>query len=553
MSTKIERAERRIGRKLSSVWLVPIVALAIGVWMAYDTLSQQGQMITLQLERAEGIEAGKTLVKSQDVAVGRVEAVRLSDDFQHALVDIRMYRETDRMLHQETLFWVEKPRISRDGVQGLGTLLSGTFIQLYPGEFKHSNQQKRKFQDFFIALEQPPLLSASKPGLRLTLISPEAGGVNIGDPVLYQGFKVGRVEDLSFQIKDKQMKYQLFIEPEYQALITPKVRFWLRSGAQFELSSEGVKVDIGSLESLISGGIQFAAFEDASLEQTLDLQQHFTLYANEEEARQARYTQVIHFVALFEDSIRGLNKNAPVEYRGVRIGTVVEAPMKNTRQMQTSLREMAIPVLIRLEPERLNPTIKPAEVEAWQMGIINLFEQGLRASLRAGNLLTGSLFVDLSFQPQEAYLAAGQIEDYPTFPTVANAFAQLDQKVAALLDNLNAIKFDEFMDAASKTLDSSSDTLQSIAQTSEQIQAFLAQEDMQNLPQALVHALYELEQTFAGYSVDAPAYNELSQSLERLNNIMRELEPLSETLRDNPRALLFNAPTQKDPQVGGKK
>lgn len=544
--TKIERAQRRVGRKLSSVWLVPIVALAIGVWMAYDTVTSRGQMITVEVVRAEGIEAGKTLVKAQDVAVGRVEAVRLADSFDYALIDIRMYRDTDKMLNSETELWVEKPRVGREGISGLGTLLSGTFIQLQPGRASEP-------KNYFVALETPPITPADMDGIRLILESDDASNVGIGDPVLYRGYTVGRVEHVEFEPTSREMKYQLFIQAPYQSLITEDVRFWVRSGAQLDLSSQGVRVDIGSLESLISGGVTFAAFEDDEHADTVGNNAEFKLYSNEEDARQARFTEVIHYVILLEDSVRGLNKGSPVEYRGVRVGTVAEVPFQGLKGMSHSILEMKIPVLIRFEPERISQNVDDTTLAEWEADLNAMFNIGLRASLRAGNLLTGALFVDLNFYPDEVYEVVNLPTDYALFPSVTNSFTQLDQKFTALLDSLNNIKFSEFIDTATSALAYSEETLRTISRTSEQLTKLLEQEDMQELPSVLVRALNELEQTFAGYSVDAPAYNELTQSVERLNSILRELEPLSETLRDSPRALFFDARIPKDPKVGNKK
>jgi len=544
--TKIERAQRRVGRKLSSVWLVPIVALAIGVWMAYDTVTSRGQMITVEVVRAEGIEAGKTLVKAQDVAVGRVEAVRLADSFDYALIDIRMYRDTDKMLNSETELWVEKPRVGREGISGLGTLLSGTFIQLKPGRASEP-------KNYFVALETPPITPADMDGIRLILESDDASNVGIGDPVLYRGYTVGRVEHVEFEPTSREMKYQLFIQAPYQSLITEDVRFWVRSGAQLDLSSQGVRVDIGSFESLISGGVTFAAFEDDEHADTVGNNAEFKLYSNEEDARQARFTEVIHYVILLEDSVRGLNKGSPVEYRGVRVGTVAEVPFQGLKGMSHSILEMKIPVLIRFEPERISQNVDDTTLAEWEADLNAMFNIGLRASLRAGNLLTGALFVDLNFYPDEVYEVVNLPTDYALFPSVTNSFTQLDQKFTALLDSLNNIKFSEFIDTATSALAYSEETLRTISRTSEQLTKLLEQEDMQELPSVLVRALNELEQTFAGYSVDAPAYNELTQSVERLNSILRELEPLSETLRDSPRALFFDARIPKDPKVGNKK
>lgn len=540
---KIERAERRVGRKISSVWLVPIVALAIGVWMAYDTVTSRGQMITIEVERAEGIEAGKTLVKAQDVAVGRVESVRLADSFDHALIDIRMYRDTDRMLNSATAFWVEKPRVGREGISGLGTLLSGTFIQLQPG---HATDT----QNYFVALESPPITPADMEGLRINLQSDDASSVGVGDPVLYRGYTVGRVEQIEFEPSNKKMTYRLFIQSPYDTLVTADVRFWIRSGAHLDLSSQGVRVDIGSLESLLSGGVSFAAFEENDQAQPVASNTSFKLYMNQEAARQARFTEVIHYIILLEDSVRGLNKGSPVEYRGVRVGTVAEVPFKGLQGTTSSIMDMKIPVLIRFEPERINSSVASTTLKDWERDLDAMFHNGLRASLRAGNLLTGALFVDLNFYPEEDYVQVSLDTDYALFPSVTNSFTQLDQKFTALLDSLNNIQFAEFIDTATSTLAYSEQTLRTISNTSEQLNALLEQEAMQELPSVLVRSLTELEQTFAAYSVDAPAYNELTQSIEKLNSILRELEPLSETLRDSPRALFFDTRIPQDPKVG---
>ena len=46
--------------RLSAVWLIPLMAALIGLWLVFSYLSSQGPVITLELEDAEGINAGKT-------------------------------------------------------------------------------------------------------------------------------------------------------------------------------------------------------------------------------------------------------------------------------------------------------------------------------------------------------------------------------------------------------------------------------------------------------------------------------------------------------------
>ena len=60
-------------RQISIVWLVPIVAILIGGWLAYKGISEKGPVVTISFESAEGLEAGKTKLKYKDVEMGQVE------------------------------------------------------------------------------------------------------------------------------------------------------------------------------------------------------------------------------------------------------------------------------------------------------------------------------------------------------------------------------------------------------------------------------------------------------------------------------------------------
>ena len=62
----------RVG-KFHSIWLVPIVAFVIGVWMVYAHWASQGPVIEISFESAEGIAAGNTKVKTKNVEIGEDE------------------------------------------------------------------------------------------------------------------------------------------------------------------------------------------------------------------------------------------------------------------------------------------------------------------------------------------------------------------------------------------------------------------------------------------------------------------------------------------------
>lgn len=95
-----------------------------------------------------------------------------------------------------------KPQVGKEGVTGLGTLLSGAYIELQPG-------LTGKEQDEFNLLDSPPLASPDAKGIRINLVSERAGQLNAGDPVLFRGYQVGSVETSEFNIESRDMHYQL--------------------------------------------------------------------------------------------------------------------------------------------------------------------------------------------------------------------------------------------------------------------------------------------------------------------------------------------------------
>ncbi|MGH6886269.1 MAG: MlaD family protein, partial [Geminicoccales bacterium] len=103
-------AEATTSRGISIIWLVPLVAAVIGIWLAYTTLQERGPTITITFDDAEGLEAGKTKVKYKDVEVGTVANVRLSDDLKHIVVTAEMVKEAEAYIAEGTRFWVVSPR-----------------------------------------------------------------------------------------------------------------------------------------------------------------------------------------------------------------------------------------------------------------------------------------------------------------------------------------------------------------------------------------------------------------------------------------------------------
>ncbi|MBD3635251.1 MAG: intermembrane transport protein PqiB [Methylophaga sp.] len=539
-NTDLHKATTLKASRLSPIWIIPVVAALIGAWLVVDSYLHTGPLVTLTISNAEGIEAGKTRIKTRNVDIGSVEEVKLSDDLSHALIMARINHDAEEVLVEDTRFWVVKPRISREGISGFGTVLSGAYIQLHPGE---SEQPQREFE----VLEQPPVALDGEEGLRIRLVSQLGNSLRVGDPVTYQGYSVGRVETTEFMEDTQKVHHQLFIQKPYDTLINSSTRFWSAKGINLELGASGFKLDVASLEALISGGVTFGVMEELPAT-PIEPDKIFKLFANEESARQGMFSDSIEFVLLVEDTVRGLTKGAPVEFRGIRVGTVKEVPWRFTSPERRIRDNFAIPVLISIEPQRLDGQEK-IDLEAWHERLQNIVSNGLHATLKSANLLTGALFVDLNFKRDSAEdYVAEKFEDRLVIPTTPTGLAQIELKVSSLLDKLNAMQVEPILDGMDENMQQSESLLREVRELTASIKDMLNNPEIQQVPANINQTLSELRKAIEGLSPESQTYQELNKTLQSLDTLLRDLQPLARTLGEQPNALIFNPPAEDDPQ-----
>ncbi|NMP27070.1 intermembrane transport protein PqiB [Rahnella sp. SAP-1] len=527
-------------KRWSPVWIIPVVTALIGAWILFYHFSHQGPEVTLITTSADGIEAGKTTIKSRSVNVGKVEAVSLSDNLQQVIIKARLDAGMDKMLKGDSVFWVVKPQIGREGISGLGTLLSGAYIELQPGA---KGEEKNDYK----LLDAPPLASPDAEGIRVVLTSDRAGQLNPGDPVLFRGFQVGSVETSHFDPTLRQLRYQLFIRAPYNRLVTSNVRFWKESGVSFDMSAQGMRVQMGSLTTLFGGGVSFDVPEGWEPGDEAVNSATYQLFDDQRTIQNSLYTKHTDYVLFFSDSVRGLQPGAPVEFRGIRLGTVGQVPYQIPGTAGQIDSDYRIPVLIRIEPDRFNKMLG----DNFNMNehLLSALKGGLRASLKSANLLTGSLYVDLDFYPNaKPWTGPKEIDGQVLLPTVSGGFAQIQQKLMATLDKINALPLNPMIEEATRTLAESQKTMKSTQKTLDSLNAIVSSKEMKDLPQDMQKTLLQLNRSLQGFQPGSPAYNKMVDDMQRLDETLRELQPVLKTLNHKSNALVFAAPGQDDPQ-----
>ncbi|MBZ0059397.1 MULTISPECIES: intermembrane transport protein PqiB [Leclercia] len=545
MENKSGEAKVQKVRNWSPVWIFPIVTALIGAWILFYHYSHQGPEVTLITTNAEGIEGGKTTIKSRSVDVGVVESATLTDDLTHVEIKARLNAGMEKLLHGDSVFWVVKPQVGREGISGLGTLLSGAYIELQPGK---KGSQPEQYQ----LLDSPPLAPPDAKGIRITLDSKKAGQLSPGDPVLFRGYRVGSVETSTFDAQKRTISYQLFISAPNDRLVTGNVRFWKDSGIAVDLTSAGMRVEMGSLSTLFGGGVSFDVPEGMDQGQPVAQQTAFRLYDDQKSIQDSLYTDHIDYLMFFKDSVRGLQPGAPVEFRGIRLGTVGKVPFFAPGLRQVLDDDYRIPVLIRIEPERLINQVGDTPDIAEH--IDGLMKRGLRGSLKTGNLVTGALYVDMDFFPKEPPVKEiREFGGYKIIPTVSSGLAQIQQRLMETLDKINSLPLNPMIQQATNTLSESQATMRRLQATLDNLNKLTASQSMQQLPQDMQKTLRELNRSMQGFQPGSAAYNKMVADMQRLDQVLRELQPVLKTLNTKSNALVFEAKDKKDPEPKGAK
>nr|WP_318382130.1 intermembrane transport protein PqiB [uncultured Enterobacter sp.] len=541
METKSGDAKVQKVKNWSPVWIFPIVTALIGAWILFYHYSHQGPEVTLITTNAEGIEAGKTTIKSRSIDVGVVETATLSDDLTRVEIKARLNADMSKLLHGDSVFWVVKPQVGREGISGLGTLLSGAYIELQPGS-------KGAQPDSYKLLDSPPLAPPDAKGIRVILDSKKAGQLSPGDPVLFRGYRVGSVETSTFDSQKRTISYQLFINAPNDRLVTSNVRFWKDSGIAVDLTAAGMRVEMGSLTTLFGGGVSFDVPEGIELGEPIATKSEFPLYDDQRSIQDSLYTDHIDYLMFFKDSIRGLQAGAPVEFRGIRLGTVSKVPVTVPGLRQGLNHDYRIPILIRIEPERLSRQLG-GEIPDVQAHMKSLIDQGLRATLKTGNLVTGALYIDMDFDPKaKPVTGIREFGGYQIIPTTSGGLAQIQQRLMDTLDKINNLPLNPMIEQATNSLTETQRTMRRLQTTLDNLNTITASQSAQQLPADMQKTLRELNRSMQGFQPGSAAYNKMVADMQRLDQVLRELQPVLKTLNNKSNALVFEAKDKKDPE-----
>ncbi|UUT10155.1 MlaD family protein [Pseudomonas zeae] len=519
---------------ISLVWIVPIVAVLVGISLVVHNVMQEGPTIIVNFKTGSGLTANKTEVKYRNVVIGQVTDVELSGDQKSVDATIKLSKQAETFTREDSQFWVVRPRIGAGGVSGIDTLLSGDYIGADVGQ---SDGRAKNFK----GLENPPPITYGEPGKRFMLHAPDLGSLDIGSPVYYRKIPVGQVVTYALNPEGKGVDIEVFIHAPNDAFVTENTRFWNASGIDINVGANGFAVKTESLSTMLVGGIAFRAPDYSPNDVAAADDKDFELFADQQSALAPPNGKAQYMVLRFEQSLRGLKVDAPVEFLGMEIGRVVGINL----DFDAKKRTFPLNVGIVIYPQRLGQAYKKMLTEfkhdpndeAAGIRLLGTFvDNGLRAQARSGNLLTGQLYVALDFFPKAEKVAFDPSARPVVLPTVPGSLEQLQEKLEAVVDKLNKLPVDRIANNLdSNLIELRKGLTQFNAKTLPGVQSTLA--DVSKTLQSASSTLAE----------DSPQREKLTETLDELGRMSRSLRELSDYLGRHPESLIRGRPDNAAP------
>lgn len=517
---------RKKPRRIGWIWLVPVLAALVALSLVLRTWMEEGPSISITFETAEGLEVGKTQIRYKDVVVGMVTGIHFNEDRSRVVVDAKLAKKAAGLASEDSKFWVVRPRLGISGVSGLGTLLSGAYIDVDAPDGAGAETDATEFE--FVGLEVPPAVTNDRAGKRFMLKAGDLGSLDIGSPVYYRRIKVGRVIGYKLDENGQSVNVEVFVDAPNDQFVTEGTRFWNASGLDVQVDTGGLKLRTQSLISMVLGGVAFAPV-NRNDNDIAEPGTEFELYSDEGAAKANPDGDPFPIRMRFDQSIRGLAVGSTVDFQGITLGEV----SKISIDFDDEKKRFFAVVDAVLYPERLGPVYDRMEARTEQSDdttggrlLGTMVKYGLRAQLRTANLLTGQLYIVLENFPK-ADPVEFRMTDPVEIPTIPGNLEQLQQQVTNIVAKIDKIPFDQIGRDLQSTLNSASRLLENL---DEQLAP-----DMRKTLQTARQSLNSINELLAR---DGSLPLNAERAMNELGRAARSLRSLADYLQVHPEALI---------------
>ncbi len=529
---------------LTSIWIVPVIALLISLWFAYQYFAQLGPEIQILFKENSGLQANQSYVKYRDVPVGVVKEITLDKKSDNVVVTIRMNKEAEPFLNDETKFWIVKPEVGSGGISGLDTLISGTYIKMYA-----KKKDGKKVKKIYEGLEKPYIDRNCDTGYRYHLSAPDSRNLHIGSPVYYRKIRVGEIEDIYLAEDGMKVNFDVFIKHPYTNYISKETKFWLMSNISFTFNHSGFNLDMAPMSHILNGGITFDTPARIIHEKQQGISHIFFLYKDKLAMQKKRIglgkAHQHHYFMLVDEPIAKLDVGAPVEFFGFQVGSVVAMHSDFDNTVKKIISTVEVVIDTSAFADRSDKNTKNTE-----KFFENAVQKGLRARISQSDPITGSQYVELVYEGKEGQRTIERLGNKQILPTIRSKDVDIAQKLSLILDKVNELDIEGLLASVQKAVDDNSaqsvKILKEFAVIAKNFRIISSDPALKKTPKKIIAILNETHQTLEAINGLLQANGnksalskEITITLHELTDAARSLERLSNKLEKNPNALIF--------------
>lgn len=497
MTTPIIKPSKKINL-LTSIWIMPVLALSISLWLMYQYYANLGEEVVIYFDESAGLKAGRSQVRYKDIAIGKVKSIKLDEEQVAVIVNIN--QSVKKLVHKNTKFWIVKPEISISGISGLDAFFSGTYIDMYaPGTGEFVNTfigSKTSYYD---------QNNVNLFHLRANSEQKVFKGMNI----YYNSITIGEVERVNISPDGTKTDVLIRINNQYLPYVHQLSRFWIEDFISIDFSRAKLAIKVAPLKHLIGGGIILSTLEKGH---NMSVPEDFVFTLYNSKAHSDNHTHQLGrggdfmqpFKILIPQSMANLRVGSAVTYQQYEVGKVsaIEAFYDQATQQINSMIDLEVDISVFSD--------KKSNLAQSNTQFYQALNQGLYAMITTSNLITGALMVELKFgnaSEFEPKKIAGKLL-LPSIKEEKNIIAD----IADILANIKTLSAqDEFH----KIPDELNTTLGKLQTTLDSAQVVLSQDKFNTLGE------------------------QIAQTLKSINSTAIELKQFIKLLNRKPNALIF--------------
>jgi len=536
---------------LTTIWLVPLIALIIALWLAFQYYAKIGAMIEITFKSNAGLIENQSPIKMRNVTVGIVKKISLSKEGDGVIIQARMNREVDPYLNNKAKFWIVHPEVGSQGVTGLDTIISGSYI-----EFHGKKETKTTYH--YIGLEKPFIDEAK--GSYYVLSAPQSYNISEGSKVYYRMIDIGRVVRVGISPDGSHVNFTLFVKEEYTPFINNRSKFYTRSAFNIDLTKGRLEMNVAPITQLVHGGIAIYTPLNTLDQNSTPLQEEkvFPLYKNLAEMKHKALGiggESRIYKLTFNTSTKDLQIGVPVEFQGFQVGYVTEIENHYDRHQRV---HSTVYALLYLDAFTQHPQQNSNHI------IQQLVRDGLKAKLSTHLPVIGAQFIALVFDSNHPAKIVNDVDGYPIFPTLSPSPAptMLDQLKRILL-KVEKLPIEKLLNTLNSTIEENrkpirqllkqlnhatqdlNQIINSLSPTVEHLNHITANTALEEIPNnlnatliELTATLQEIERLSYEYGGDSRFADQLSATLKAVTEASKSFDKTNKMLDRNPNALV---------------